>query len=313
MIGGRRRPVRQRAGCSPARSLGASAPRRCDTRFHSGFSSSRHDRGPAAGAEFAIAKSKRSVDKCTARRPFSSRRTASPGSAATPCGQLWFGRSRQSMSTERLLFAMADQHLPLDPRSWRLLLKPLWKRVSQRLGADAAEAIELESILRALAHWPAAPADHRSRRHEREALVRRIAQEGANPATRNDLDQSCRRSTAPSASRAPSTTWSGWSRRSPIVWRTGAWPRTRSTIGAFFDVNDLAAIRVEREEVFKVVHQLRRAGSPRGRSTAFVSTTSTDCWSRRAIWNDWPTWAPAAGGSRRSWWWKRSWRWRTTA
>ena len=149
-----------------------------------------------------------------------------------------------------------DNRLPLDPRSWRLLLEPLWRSVSQRLGTEAEEAVELESILRALGHWPTAPADHRARRHEREALVRRIAQQTANAATRHDLDGVLLAFNGTVGQPRSFDELERLVEGQP--YRLAHWRVAAHEINyrRFFDINDLAAIRVEREDVFKVVHQL---------------------------------------------------------
>jgi (1->4)-alpha-D-glucan 1-alpha-D-glucosylmutase len=44
------------------------------------------------------------------------------------------------------------RRFPLTPNSWRLVLEPIWRRVKERAGDDAPEAVEVESILRSLAH-----------------------------------------------------------------------------------------------------------------------------------------------------------------
>ncbi|HEY2900092.1 MAG TPA: malto-oligosyltrehalose synthase, partial [Polyangia bacterium] len=154
------------------------------------------------------------------------------------------------------ILAYGEQLLPLCPRTWRLLLVPLWRRVSQRLGSEAADAVELESILRALEHWPAAPAEHRARRHEREALVRRTAQLTANPAVQDDLDRVL---TVFNGTVGQPPTFDGLERLAQgQAYRLAHWRVAAHEINyrRFFDVNDLAAIRVERQDVFTVVHQL---------------------------------------------------------
>ena len=162
-----------------------------------------------------------------------------------------------------------DHHLPLDPRSWRLLLEPLWTRVCQRLGSDAAQAIEIESVLRALANWPLPPADHRARRHEREALVRRIALGTADPATKNDLDQVL---AAFNGTVGQPRTFDALERLvQDQSYRLAHWRVAAHEINyrRFFDVNDLAAIRVEDENVFNVVHQLPMRWLAEGKVSGF--------------------------------------------
>ena len=62
-------------------------------------------------------------------------------------------------------------------------------------------------------------------------------------------------------------------------WRVGS---DEINYRRFFDVNDLAALAMERHEVFEAAHALvARAGWPRERSTACASTTPTDFTTRR--------------------------------
>ena len=71
--------------------------------------------------------------------------------------------------------ARGEDELPLAPPSWRLLLEPLWRRIAARAGGDDESAVEVESILRALAQLARGARPGRTRRHEREAVVRRIS------------------------------------------------------------------------------------------------------------------------------------------
>ena len=61
-----------------------------------------------------------------------------------------------------------ERPFPLEPRSWRLVLDPIWRRVRARAGDDSPQAVELESILRSLGHWPVERGAARARRHERD-------------------------------------------------------------------------------------------------------------------------------------------------
>ena len=44
-----------------------------------------------------------------------------------------------------------DRRFPLAPNTWRFIIEPVWRRVKERAGDDAAPSVELESILRSLA------------------------------------------------------------------------------------------------------------------------------------------------------------------
>ncbi len=149
-----------------------------------------------------------------------------------------------------------DHCLPLDPRSWRLLLEPLWRLVAQRGGSEAPAAVEVESILRALGNWPVARGDHRARRHEREALVRRISQQVSDPAIKRDLDEVLFVINGTEGQPRSFDALERLVQSQP--YRLAHWRVAAHEINyrRFFDINDLAAIRVEREDVFNVVHQL---------------------------------------------------------
>jgi (1->4)-alpha-D-glucan 1-alpha-D-glucosylmutase len=155
--------------------------------------------------------------------------------------------------------------LPLSPPSWRLVLEPLWHRVARRLGGDAEAAVELESILRALAHWPTERVQARARRHEREAVVRRlatlVAEDGQVAAELDDILRGINGRVGEPRS------FDGLER---IVeeqpYRLAHWRVAAHEINyrRFFDINELAAIRVEREEVFRAVHDLPLRWAERG-------------------------------------------------
>ncbi|HVU50345.1 MAG TPA: malto-oligosyltrehalose synthase, partial [Polyangia bacterium] len=160
--------------------------------------------------------------------------------------------------------------LPLAPPSWRLLLEPLWRRVSARAGGESDAAVELESILRALAHWPIERHQARARRHEREAVARRLAQLVAgDPAVAADLAEVVRGfNGVPGAPRS-------FDALETLVeaqpYRLAHWRVAAHEINyrRFFDINDLAAIRVEREDVFRAVHELPARWTERGIVSGF--------------------------------------------
>jgi (1->4)-alpha-D-glucan 1-alpha-D-glucosylmutase len=158
-----------------------------------------------------------------------------------------------------------DSWLPLSPPSWRLILEPVWRRVVERLGGEAEAAVELESILRALSHWPVARDQARARRHERDALVRRLGGLfSENPDVARDLGH-----VLEAANGKPGDPHSFDNLESLVEqqsYRLSHWRVAAHEINyrRFFDMNDLAAIRVERDEVFGAVHALPLAWAARG-------------------------------------------------
>jgi (1->4)-alpha-D-glucan 1-alpha-D-glucosylmutase len=154
--------------------------------------------------------------------------------------------------------------LPLTPPSWRLLMDPLWRRVAARLGGEAEPAVEIESVLRALANWPREREQLRARRHERNALVRRIAQLLEAPETTADLAEVLR------VFNGTKDVPRSFDELERLIgeqpYRLAHWRVAAHEINyrRFFDINDLAAIRVEREDVFRVVHALPLYWAERG-------------------------------------------------
>ena len=160
--------------------------------------------------------------------------------------------------------------LPLSPPSWRLLLEPLWRRVSTRAGGESDAAVEIESILRALAHWPTERSQARARRHERDAIARRIAQLVAeDPAVAEDVAEAVR--TVNGQRGAPRSFDALETLVEAQPYRLAHWRVAADEINyrRFFDINDLAAIRVEREDVFRSVHELPARWAERGLVSGF--------------------------------------------
>jgi (1->4)-alpha-D-glucan 1-alpha-D-glucosylmutase len=181
-----------------------------------------------------------------------------------------FGRELETGAV-KVVFEEGSFHLeygtrrfPLTPHSWQLLLEPLWRRVKERAGDDAPEAVEVESILRSLAHWPTERSAARARRHEREALVRRIATLADQPALRSDIDGVL------AAINGKPGEPSSFDDLEKLVfqqhYRLAHWRVAAHEINyrRFFDINDLAAIRVERDDVFRTVHELPFRWAERG-------------------------------------------------
>ncbi len=160
--------------------------------------------------------------------------------------------------------------LPLAPPSWRLVLEPLLRRVAARLGGEAEAAVELESILRALANWPAAPAQARARRHERDAVVRRLAKVFA-----DDAEVAADVAAVLEAVNGKPGDPRSFDTLERVVeqqhYRLAHWRVAAHEINyrRFFDMNDLAAIRVERDDVFASVHELPLRWASRGLVAGF--------------------------------------------
>jgi (1->4)-alpha-D-glucan 1-alpha-D-glucosylmutase len=175
------------------------------------------------------------------------------------------GALRVALEDGAFQLRLGDAELPLAPPAWRAPLERLWLRVAARAGGESEAAVELESVVRALAHWPTERAQARSRRHERDALVRRIAKLVADDAAVADdadavLDALNGRGGDPRSFDALEQLLGH------LPYRLAHWRVAAHEINyrRFFDVNDLAAIRVERDDVFEAVHERVLAWAAQG-------------------------------------------------
>jgi len=166
-----------------------------------------------------------------------------------------------------------DTPLPLAPHTWIMILEPAVARLRDKLGADNEHVAEMESIVTALGHLPGHTetddAKVRERQREKEIVKRRLS--GlleASPQAREAIDAAMfeingRRGEPRSFDRLERLLESE-------AYRLSFWRVAMDEINyrRFFDINDLAAIRVEDPEVFSAVHalifELVRQGHIRG-------------------------------------------------
>ncbi|HSB61994.1 MAG TPA: malto-oligosyltrehalose synthase, partial [Vicinamibacteria bacterium] len=156
-----------------------------------------------------------------------------------------------------------DYRFPLAPKSWPVILEPASRALGAQLGESAAEVQELESILTAIAHLPARhetePARVQERMREKEVIKRRLlALVEASAAAREAVEASLtdingRRGEPRSFDRLEALLAEQPYRLS--YWRVAS---DEINFRRFFDVNELAAIRVEDPAVFEAVHSLPR-------------------------------------------------------
>jgi (1->4)-alpha-D-glucan 1-alpha-D-glucosylmutase len=154
-----------------------------------------------------------------------------------------------------------ETHLPVAPDTYPVILTDLLSRLSQTM-EEADEAVqELESILTALSYLPGrtetAPERVAERYREKEVIKRRLAALlDDNPTARAALDATLM------AMRGTVGDRRSFDRLDELltaqVYRLSFWRVATEEINyrRFFDVNDLAAIRVERPEIFQATHEL---------------------------------------------------------
>jgi (1->4)-alpha-D-glucan 1-alpha-D-glucosylmutase len=154
-----------------------------------------------------------------------------------------------------------ETKLPIAPRSSMLLLQAVRDRLSQQMTESHPQRLELESILTALAHLPPRtdtdPDKLKERRREKEIIKRRLsALVSASREVRRTLLQLVEE-------------WNGqkdvprsFDRLEELLaeqaYRLCFWRVAADEINyrRFFDVNELAAIRIEEPQVFAAVHEL---------------------------------------------------------
>jgi (1->4)-alpha-D-glucan 1-alpha-D-glucosylmutase len=154
-----------------------------------------------------------------------------------------------------------DRSLPLAPKTWLRLLEPLLVVLRQRIGDADSDVLELESIMRALERIPARSETRPERLLERQhelpviksrlrALYERNAE--VQTALKAVLERICGRRGE------PATLEDLAALLADQAYRLSFWRVALHEINyrRFFDVNDLAAVRVEDPEVFAAVHAL---------------------------------------------------------
>jgi (1->4)-alpha-D-glucan 1-alpha-D-glucosylmutase len=154
-----------------------------------------------------------------------------------------------------------ETQLPLAPRTWPHLLEPALANLRARFGDEEPRVLELESILRSIRHLPdrleTAPARVRERYHERAIIGRRLttladeSAEAREAIERAVAEINGRRGDPRSFDRLEALL-------ADQAYRLSYWRVASDEINyrRFFDINDLAAVRVEDPLVFDVVHEL---------------------------------------------------------
>ena len=150
--------------------------------------------------------------------------------------------------------------LPVDPRTFDRVLRPALDKLTADLGPDADSAVELRSILNAVKHLPtrteADPDRVREGLAEADVVKRRLAALAAVPAAATALEAAVGGFKFDPADPAPATALDEL--LDAQAYRLCFWRVASDEINyrRFFDVNDLAAVAAERDEVFRDTHGL---------------------------------------------------------
>jgi len=154
-----------------------------------------------------------------------------------------------------------ELRLPLEPQSWRLILTPVLAAVAQQLGEADEHVLELASTLTALKNLPSRIetdlAKVTERHREKEIIKRRLA---VLVESAPEIDRAINATLAllngqkgdPRSFDALESLLADQSFRLSF-WRVAA---DEINYRRFFDVNELAAIRVDESSVFAAVHEL---------------------------------------------------------
>ncbi len=151
--------------------------------------------------------------------------------------------------------------LPIAPRSYMQILEPMLPEMKAAYGEHHPHVLELESIITALVHLPprdeTAPERIRERQREKEIIKRRIDLLMTEcDEARRALDNSLREL---NGVKGVSESFDRLERLlADQPYRLSFWRVAADEINyrRFFDINELAAIRVEAPQVFAPVHEL---------------------------------------------------------
>lgn len=167
---------------------------------------------------------------------------------------------RIQYSSGSFLLVLDGSHLPVNPRTWPIILQPALQEIKKKLGESGEEVMELESILTALHYLPARTETNeervRERQREKEIVKRRLSElEAGSDAVRDAIEKAVRLING--EPKNPSSFNMLDELLESQAYRVSFWRVAAEEINyrRFFDINDLAAIRVEDPVVFQEVHR----------------------------------------------------------
>jgi (1->4)-alpha-D-glucan 1-alpha-D-glucosylmutase len=168
----------------------------------------------------------------------------------------------------------AENHYPLDPRSYAHILEPALGRVKAARPAGDDSVLELESILTAIRNLPehtdSTPARMVERHREQQVIKRRLAAlAGADAAVGRAIDEAL---VDLNGTPGEPRTFDALDRLLDVqAFRLAYWRVAADEINyrRFFDINTLVAIRMDRIEVFRHTHRLILDWAAQGLATGF--------------------------------------------
>jgi (1->4)-alpha-D-glucan 1-alpha-D-glucosylmutase len=170
------------------------------------------------------------------------------------------GRFRVGYADGALALMYGDLRLPMDPRTYGLVLAPALDDARQTMSPHDPDVLELQSILNAVRHLPARTDTDPARVHEGWTESRIIKRRLAELTSRNESIAVRIREAAKrlSGTAGDPASFAGLEELldaqayRPSFWRVAS---DEINYRRFFDINDLAALSTEREEVFAAVHK----------------------------------------------------------
>jgi (1->4)-alpha-D-glucan 1-alpha-D-glucosylmutase len=154
-----------------------------------------------------------------------------------------------------------DHRFPIAPRSYGIILGHGVPDVEKVLGAESPETNEYQSILTAVKHLPRSnetdPTRLAERRREKEVIKRRLAElTSKGPRVKDFIDQTVVRFNGQAG--VPMSFNLLEELLDDQLYRLAYWRVAADEINyrRFFDINELAALSMEREEVFTATHGL---------------------------------------------------------
>ncbi len=148
-----------------------------------------------------------------------------------------------------------DTQLPISPKTYNHLLAFHFKEMATELGSGHEHVIELESILTAIGNLPVATETSRERNREKELIKRRIASLHASSLTFQTAIEHTLATFNGQVGNPKSfdllDALLDVQNFRPAHWRIAA---EEINYRRFFDINDMAAIRVELPDVFEATH-----------------------------------------------------------
>lgn len=171
------------------------------------------------------------------------------------------GELKLSFEAGAFRVAYYDRWFPVSPRSYALILGQRPEELEARLGAESPDLSEYQSILTAVGHLPdrteTDPAKVTERQREKEVVKRRLADLTArSEVVRHFIDENV------ASYNGTAGDPKSFDRLDELLgrqcYRLAYWRVATDEINyrRFFDINDLAALSMEREEVFRAAHEL---------------------------------------------------------